>query len=181
MSDLSTEQRRTGVVTFKGNPMTLIGPEIKVGDKAPDFKLLANDLQPVTLNDALAGGTRAALIIIVPSIDTSVCSLETVKFNRQTAELAKDKVATYTISIDTPFAQKRWCSAENVNSVQLLSDFKDHHFGPTWGVLIEELGLLARSIFLVDKNGIVQYVEIVPEVAQEPKYDDVLAAAHALA
>src|SRR5665213_3498756 len=132
MSDTSNLQRRTGIVTFKGNPMTLVGPDIKVGDKAPDFKLLASDMQPVTLNDALANGARAALLIVVPSIDTSVCSLETVKFNRQTADLANDKVGTFTVSVDLPFAQKRWCTTEKVEHVQLLSDFKEHSFGTAY-------------------------------------------------
>jgi thioredoxin-dependent peroxiredoxin len=174
-------EERKGIVTFKGNPVTLVGPELKVGDQAPEFDLFTNDLQPFKLSDALAGGSRAALIIIVPSIDTSVCSLETVKFNRQTAELAKDKVATFTVSVDLPFAQKRWSSTEKVDNVQLLSDYKEHSFGPTWGVFIKELGLLARSIFLVDKTGVIRYVEIVPEVAQEPNYDEVLSAATSLA
>ena len=173
-------EERKGVVTFKGNPVTLIGPELKVGDKAPDFDLFTTDLQPFKLSDALAGGSRAALIIVVPSIDTSVCSLETVKFNRQTAELAKDKIATFTVSVDLPFAQKRWCSSEKVDNVQLLSDYKDHTFGPNWGVTIKELGLLARSVFLVDNAGVVRYVEIVPEIAMEPNYDDVIGAAKRL-
>jgi thiol peroxidase len=177
----STQEERRDVVTFKGNPVTLIGPELKVGDAAPDFDLYTTDLQPFKLDDALAGGTRAALIIVVPSIDTSVCSLETVRFNRQTADLAKEKVATFTVSVDLPFAQKRWCTAEKVEHVQLLSDFKEHTFGPAWGVYISELGLLARAIFLVDKSGIIRYVEVVPEIAREPNYDAVLGAATNLA
>jgi thiol peroxidase len=178
MADVFEE--RKGAVKFKGNAVTLVGPELKVGDMAPDFDLFTTDMQSFSLSDALANGTRAALIIVVPSIDTSVCSLETVKFNRQTADLAKDKMATFTISVDLPFAQKRWCSTEKVESVQLLSDYRDHRFGPTWGVLIKELGLLARAIFLVDKGGVLRYVEVVPEIALEPNYDDVLRAARGL-
>jgi thiol peroxidase len=177
----TTLEERKGVVTFKGNPVTLIGPELRVGDKAPEFILYSNDIQPFRLGDALAGGTRAALLIVVPSIDTSVCSLETVKFNRQTADLAKEKVGSFTISVDLPFAQKRWSAAEKVESIQLLSDYREHEFGPSYGVLIKELGLLARSVFLVDRFGIIQYVEVVPEIAQEPDYDTVLAEARKLA
>ncbi len=175
------EQERTGVVTFKGGPVTLVGPELKVGDKAPDFHLTSIDMQDFTLDSALAGGTRGALLIVIPSIDTSVCSLETVKFNRQTAHLAKEEVATFAISVNLPFAQKRWSAAEKVESIQLLSDFKTHEFGPSYGVLIKELALLARSVFLVDKTGVIRYIEIVPEVAQEPDYDTAIKAAESLA
>ncbi len=171
---------RKGVVTFKGNPMTLVGPELKVGDHAPEFDLLTTDVQPFKLSDALAGGSRAALLIVVPSIDTSVCSLETVKFNRRTAEMASDKVAAFGVSIDLPFAQKRWSAAEGVESLQMLSDYKDRAFGTAYGVFIKEIAMLARSVFLVDKDGVIRYVEIVPEVAQEPDYDKSLDAASKL-
>ena len=170
---------RSGVITFKGTPMTLVGPEIKPGDKAPDFALTANDLSTVTLSDALAGYTRAALLIVVPSIDTSVCSLETIKFNRHVTELPADKIAAYTVSEDLPFAQKRWCVAEKVTNLHLLSDYKGHAFGPAYGVLIRELGLLARAVFLVDRTGVVRTARIVPEVALEPDYVEVLSAARA--
>lgn len=176
-----TDAERTGVVTFKGNPMTLVGPALKTGDRAPDFQLVGNDLSEVTLNDALANGTRAALLIVVPSIDTSVCSLETAKFNKQVRDLAQDKIATYTVSEDLPFAQKRWAEQEQVKSLQLLSDYKHHTFGKAYGVLIKELGLLARSIFVVDNGGVIRYAHIVPEVAQEPDYDEVIAAARQVA
>jgi thiol peroxidase len=176
-----TDAERQGVVTFKGNPMTLVGPALKAADRAPDFHLVGNDLSGVTLNDALAGGSRAALLIVVPSIDTSVCSLETAKFNKQVRELPEGKIATFTISEDLPFAQKRWSEAEQVKSLQLLSDYKEHTFGRAYGVWIKELGLLARSIFIVDKNGIIQFAQIVPEIAQEPDYDEVLAAARDVA
>jgi thiol peroxidase len=171
---------RTGVVTFKGKPVTLVGPALSVGDKAPDFALKDNSLSTVTIREALAGGTRAALLIVVPSIDTSVCSLETVKFNRQVKGLPSDKVATYTISVDLPFAQKRWCEAEHVANIALLSDYSAHEFGPSYGVWIKELALHARSVFLVDKTGTLRYVHVVPEVAQEPDYDEVLSAVRSL-
>jgi len=177
MSLAASGIERSGVITFKGNPMTLVGPELKVGQTAPDFSLIANDLSVVTLKDALAGNTRAALLIVVPSIDTSVCSLETAKFNHQVADLPKDKLATYTISVDLPFAQKRWAAAESVENLHLISDYKTHEFGHEYGVWIKELGLLARSIFLIDKSGTLQAVSIVSEVAQEPDYEQVLTDA----
>lgn len=176
-----TEAERQGVVTFKGNPMTLVGPALQAGDRAPEFRLVGNDLSEVTLQDALGGGSRAALLIVVPSIDTSVCSLETAKFNKQIRDLPEGKIATYTVSEDLPFAQKRWSEQEQVKSLQLLSDYKYHTFGKAYGVLIKELGLLARSIFIVDKGGIIRFAEIVPEVAQEPDYDQVIAAARDIA
>ena len=160
--------------------MTLIGPELKVGEQAPEFDLLTTDVQPFQLSDALANGSRAALLIVVPSIDTSVCSLETAKFNKQTADLATDQVATFGVSVDLPFAQKRWSAAENVESLKLLSDYKDRSFGPAYGVFIKEIAMLARSVFLVDKGGVIRYIEIVPEVAQEPNYDKALEAARQL-
>lgn len=179
MTEVGLPERKN-VVTFKGNPMTLVGPELHVGDKAPGFSLVANDMSSVTLDTTLANGTRGALLIVVPSIDTSVCALETAKFNRQVAELPSDKIATYTISVDLPFAQKRWCTEEHVENLHLLSDYKEHTFGPRYGVLIKELNLLARSVFVVDKNSVIRYIEIVPEVALEPDYEAVIAAARAL-
>lgn len=171
---------RQGAVTFRGNPVTLVGDELKVGDPAPDFHLVANDLSDVRLSDLLAGHTRAVLMIVVPSIDTSVCSLETVKFNRHVAELPTDKIATFTVSVDLPFAQKRWCSAEKVANLSLLSAYRDPAFGPSYGVLIKELGLLARSVFLLDKDGIVRLATVVPEVAREPDYDQILSESRKL-
>jgi thiol peroxidase len=170
-------QERTGAITFKGNPMTLVGPKLSAGDHAPHFHLTANDLSALSLDDALDSGSRAALLIVVPSIDTSVCSLETAKFNKQIRDLPKSKIATFTISEDLPFAQKRWAEHEQVADLQLVSDYKDHSFGPAYGVWIKDLGLLARSVFLIDKEAVLRYVHIVPEVAQEPDYDEVLAKA----
>ncbi len=167
---------RAGVVTFKGNPLTLLGREVKVGDKAPDFKVVDNGLQAVTLADT-AGTAR--IFVAVPSLDTPVCDLETRRFNEEAAKLGDVKV--YVVSLDLPFAQKRWCGAAGVENVQTLSDYQDRSFGENYGVLIKELKLLARSVFVVDKNDTVTYVEIVPEVTSEPNYEAALAAAKAVA
>jgi thioredoxin-dependent peroxiredoxin len=170
---------RTDVVTFRGTPMTLVGRTLEIGDHAPEFSLIpaANTSATVTLADTLHQFTRAALLIIVPSIDTSVCALETVRFNREVANVPSDKLGVYTISVDLPYAQKRWSAAENINSIELLSDYKTRLFGPSYGVLIKELALYARSIFLIDKVGIIRYIEIVAETAREPDYQAVLEAA----
>ena len=173
-------QERTGQITFKGNPMTLIGPELKVGDKAPDFTLTSTDLGQVTWSEVSNNGERAVLLILVPSIDTSVCSLETNKFNKHVASLPADKIKVVTVSADTPFAQKRWATQENVNNIELLSDYRDHSFADAFGVRIKELALLTRAIYLIDKDRRVKYVELVSEVATEPDYDAVLKAARGL-
>jgi len=167
---------RSGQITFKGKPMTLIGPELKVGDKAPEFGLVDADLQSLSWDDISAGGTRAGLMILIPSIDTSVCSLETGKFNKHVANLPSDKVKTVVISADTPFAQKRWAVKEQVNNLQMLSDHKRKEFADAFGVHMKELGLLARAIYLVDKDRTIRYIQTVPEVATEPDYDAVLKA-----
>ncbi|MBN1818995.1 MAG: thiol peroxidase [Sedimentisphaerales bacterium] len=167
---------RTGVVTFKGGPLTLLGPEIKVGQKAPDFTVLANDLSPVTLA-SLAGKVR--IFSVVPSLDTGVCDTQTRKFNEQAASLSGD-IAILTISMDLPFAQARWCGAAGVDKVQTLSDHRDASFGMAYGLLIKELRLLARAVVVVDKAGLVKYVQIVPEVTTEPDYQAAIQAAKAL-
>lgn len=167
---------RAGAVTFKGNPLTLLGREVKVGDKAPDFKVVDTGLQAVTLADT-AGATR--IFVAVPSLDTPVCDLETRRFNEEAAKLGDVKV--YVVSLDLPFAQKRWCGAAGVKNVQMLSDYQDRSFGENYGVLIKELKLLARSVFVVDKHDTVTYVEVVPEVTNEPNYDAALKAAQAAA
>ena len=174
------EQERTGQITFKGTPMTLVGPELKVGDTAPDFILTSTDLGQVTWDDLTNHGEKALLLIMVPSIDTSVCSLETNKFNKHVASLPQDKIKVVTVSADTPFAQKRWVAQENVNNIQLLSDYRDHVFADTFGVRIKELALLTRATYLIDKNRVVRYVELVSEVATEPDYDAALRAARKL-
>ena len=175
-----TAQERTGQITFKGSPMTLIGPELKVGDTAPDFTLISNGLSQVTWEDVSNNGQRAVLLILVPSIDTSVCSLETNKFNKHVASLPADKIKVITVSADTPFAQKRWVAQENVNNIELLSDYRDHSFADAFGVRIKELALLTRATYLIDKDRTVKYVELVSEVATEPDYDAVLRAAREL-
>jgi thiol peroxidase len=160
--------------------MTLVGNELKAGDKAPDFYLCDSNLGLATLNDVLAGNSRAALLIVVPSVDTSVCALETVKFNKHVKELPTEKIATYTISVDLPFAQKRFTSSERVANLSLLSAYRDHCFGPNYGVFIKELGLLARSIFLIDSAGIIRSTFVMSEVAMEPDYDAALKEARAI-
>ena len=163
---------RTGLVTIKGNPLTLVGTEIAVGDKAPDFTALDNDLSPVSLS-AFAG--KKIIIASVPSLDTPVCDVEVHRFNEEATRLSED-VVVLTISMDLPFAQKRWCGAAGVERVQTLSDHRDASFGESYGVLIKELRLLARAVFVIDAESIVRYIQLVSEVTQEPDYDGVLKA-----
>jgi len=165
-------QERTGVITFKGNPMTLLGPDVKVGDAAPGFTVVDTGLQPVTLGDS-SGKVR--LITVVPSLDTPVCDTMTRKFNEQVASLPDDVVA-YTVSLDLPFAQKRWCGNAGIEKVRTLSDYQERSFGLAYGLLIKELKLLARAVFVIDRNGKVAYREIVGEVTAEPDYAAALAA-----
>ena len=165
-------QERPSAVTFKGNPLTLVGPELKAGQKAPAFQLTANDLSTATLA-ASAGKTR--LISVVPSLDTPVCDMQTRRFNQEAAKLPAD-IVVLTVSMDLPFAQKRWCGAAGVDKITTLSDYKDHSFGPAYGVRIKELGLLARSIFIVDPSNTIRYVEYVKEVTNHPNYDAALDA-----
>jgi thiol peroxidase len=172
-------QKRPNAVTFKGKPLALVGPQLKAGDKAPDFHTVNGGLEVVTLAQTPA---QARLFSVVPSLDTPVCSLQTKKFNESLGAL-KDKVAAFTVSLDMPFAQKRFCSAENVTNIQNLSDVHDHSFGQNYGVLIEglPLPLLSRAVFVVDKNGTITYAEYVPEVGAHPNYDAALAALNAVA
>ena len=169
------QERKT--VTFKGNPITLIGPELKAGDKAPDFKLLANDLSEVTLASS-KGKTR--LISVVPSLDTPVCDLQTKRFNEEAGKLPKD-VVVYTVSVDLPFAQKRWCGASSATNIQTLSDHRETSFGTAYGALIKELRLLARAVFIIGADDKIQYAEYVKEVTQHPNYDAALNALKAAA
>jgi thioredoxin-dependent peroxiredoxin len=163
---------RSGIVTMRGNPLTLVGPEITVGQKAPDFSVVTNEMESVTLAD-YAGKTLA--LVSVPSLDTPVCAVETRRFNAEAAKLGPD-VRILTISMDLPFAQKRWCGAMGIDKVETLSDHREASFGLQYGVLIKELRLLARSVFVVNKQGVVTYAEIVREVSDEPYYVGVLAA-----
>ncbi|KKE79070.1 thiol peroxidase [Oceanobacillus caeni] len=159
-------------VTFSQEPVTLVGNEVKVGDKAPNFTVLSNELKEVTL-DNYEG--KVKLITAVPSVDTGVCAAETRRFNEEAAKM--ENVQVLTISMDLPFAQARWCAAEGIENVDTLSDHKDASFGESYGVLMKENRLLARAIFVVDSNNQVTYVEYVPEVTDHPNYEAAIEAA----
>jgi len=161
-----------GVVTMKGKPVMLAGEAVRAGDRAPDFTVLANDLSEVKLRSFRG---KVCVISSVPSLDTPVCDNQTRRFNEEAGKLGED-VVVLTISMDLPFAQKRWCGAAGVENVQTLSDHRDASFGRAFGVLIEELRLLARAVFIVDKEGTLRYVQIVPELTQQPDYEVVLEA-----
>jgi thiol peroxidase len=165
-------EEHAGKITMRGNPLTLVGKELKVGDQAPDFRVLDNDLSPVQFASYRG---KICVISSVPSLDTPVCDMETRRFNDEAGKLGSD-VVILTISMDLPFAQKRWCGAAGVDKVITLSDHLDASFGEAYGVLIKELRLLARAVFVVDQEGIVQYIQLVKEVANEPDYEAVLDA-----
>ena len=167
---------RAGAVTMKGNPLTLIGPQLKVGDQGPDFTLVTPELQEFKLS-SLRG--KIVVISAVPSLDTSVCDRETRRFNEEAAKLG-DYVVILTISMDLPFAQKRWCGAAGIERVKTLSDHRDASFGQSYGVLIKELRLLARTVFVLDKNGRITYIQALKELTTEPSYDEVLKAVASL-
>lgn len=157
-------------VTFGNDPVTLLGDEIKVGDQAPQFTVLSNDMEEVNLDDYKG---KVKLISAVPSLDTGVCSEQTKRFNEEADKL--DNVQVLTISMDLPFAQTRWCAANGIKNLDVLSDHRDADFGEKYGVLIKELRLLARAIFVVDSNDKVTYVEYVSEATNHPNYDEALA------
>ncbi len=163
---------RSGKITMKGNPLTLMGQELKIGDMAPDVVLANNDLAPVSLSSYHG---KVCIISSVPSLDTPVCDMETRRFNEEAGALGDD-VAIITVSMDLPFAQKRWCGAAGVDKVITLSDYGDMSFGNAYGVLIKELKLLARSVFVLDRQGIIQYIQLVNEVTEEPNYQEILDA-----
>src|SRR5881396_3606887 len=165
---------RPGATTMRGNPLTLIGPELKVGDKAPDFKLVDNGLKDVTLADT---GHNVRIISVVPSLDTPVCDTQTKRFNEEVTKLPG--VDILTVSMDLPFAQKRWCGAFGVDRVKMLSDHRSGSFGEAYGTLIKDLRIESRAIFVLDKDNIIRHVEYVKEVADHPNYDAALAAAKA--
>src|SRR5688572_1701016 len=167
-------QERTGIVTMKGKPQTLVGPALKAGDKAPDFEAVNTALEPVNLASSKG---KARLFATVPSLDTPVCSLETKRFAQEIGKLGGN-VQFYTVSADLPFAQKRWCGAENVK-VDTISDHRKLSFAESYGVLMKELRILARAIFVVDPSDKITYVQIVPEIASEPDYDKAIQAARA--
>ena len=163
---------RTGAATFQGAPLTLLGPILKVGDKAPEFLLLANDLSPVTLKDS-AGKVR--LISVVPSLDTGVCDAQTRRFNVEIGKCGANVIG-YTVSADLPFAQARWCGAAGIENIQTLSDHRDMAFGNAYGTHIKELRLESRAVFIVDAHDVVRYFEYVGEVTDHPDYDAALKA-----
>jgi len=167
---------KSGIITFKGNPMTLVGPELKVGGVAPDFAVVDNSLAPATL--ATYAG-KVKIISAVPSLDTPVCDTETRRFNQEAASLPGN-VVVLTVSLDLPFAQKRWCGAAGIEKVVTLSDYRERSFGLGYGVLIKELLLLTRAVFVLDADNIIRYIQIVPEVTAEPDYAAAIAAAKAL-
>lgn len=169
-------EERTGIVTMKGNPLTLVGKEIKVGDAAPDVTLLDNDLSPIKLSSFRG---KVCVMASVPSLDIAVCDLETRKFNENASALGPD-AAILAVSMDLPFAQKRWCGGAGVTNVQTLSDHKEAAFGASYGVLIKDLRLLARAVFVVDKEGVVRYIEVVREQTNEPNYEAALDAVRKL-
>jgi thiol peroxidase len=160
---------------MKGNPLTLVGPELKAGDRAPDFKVLDRELNEVSLEDC-SGKVR--LISVTPSLDTSVCDMQARRFNEEAAKLGD--VTVLNISMDLPFAIDRFCTAAGIDNVQALSDHRDASFGENYGVLIKELRLLARSIFVIDRDDTIKYVEIVPEITDHPNYEKALEAANKL-
>ncbi len=166
---MATITRRT--VTLKGKPLPLAGPELKVGEKAPDFRMVAIDQSEVTLADSRG---KVRLLSVVHSLDTSVCDLQTQRFEEEAGRF--EDVVIYTISFDLPFAQARYCGAHSIKNLKTLSDHRDASFARSYGVLIEPLRLSSRAIFIIDRDGIIRYVEYVPEVAQHPDYDRAIAA-----
>ena len=172
-----TMMERPGIVTMKGNPLTLLGPELKVGEAAPDFEVIDNNLSPVRFSSFHG---KICLIASVPSLDTPVCDIETRRFNTEAGKLSPE-INILTISMDLPFAQKRWCGAAGVDKVITLSDHKEASFGMAYGVLIKELRLLARAIFVVDRQGIIRHIQIVKDLTEEPDYDQVIGLVKTLA
>ncbi len=167
---------RTGVTTFQGKPLTLIGPALAVGGDAPHFTLTANDLSDLRC-ETYHG--KIMVLSVVPSLDTSVCATQTRTFNQRATQLSQE-VVVLAVSMDLPFAQKRFCGAEGIDRVITASDYKHRSFGPAFGVLIKELGLLARAVFVIDRKGKLAHVEYVPEITTEPNYDAALRAVRAL-
>ncbi len=169
-------QERFGIVTFKGEPLTLLGPELKVGDLAPPFTLVDTDLQPVSLADTHG---KVRLITVVPSLDTPVCDAMTRRFNEEAARLSDDLVV-YTVSVDLPFAQKRWCGNAGIERIRTLSDYQERAFGLGYGLLVKEIKLLARAVLVIDRQGRIAYRQIVGEIAEEPNYQAALEAVRKL-
>jgi|SRR3954447_205673 len=166
---------RQGATTFKGNPMTLVGPELNAGDKAPDFEVVDGTLQPVSLDKT---GDSVRIFSVVPSLDTPVCDMQTKRFNTEASKLPNVKI--FTISMDLPFAQKRYCDAFAVDNVKMLSDHKTGSFGSAYGTLIKEWRVESRAIFVVDRDNTIRHAEYVKEVADHPNYDAALSKAREL-
>ena len=165
-------EEHTGSITMRGNPLTLLGKELHPGEPAPDVEVLDNSLQPVKLSNYRG---KVCVISSVPSLDTPTCDMETRRFNDEAGKLSSD-VVILTISMDLPFAQKRWCGAAGVERVITLSDHRQAEFGDAYGMLIKELRLLARAVFVVDQSGIIRHIQLVKEIAEEPDYDAVIQA-----
>lgn len=165
---------RHGAITFKGEPMTLVGTTPEVGETAPEFTVVGMDLQPVSLSDFKG---QRVIISTVPSLDTGVCAEQTNRFNFETATL---DTRVLTVSMDLPFAQKRFCMDHSIHNVVAASDYKDRTFATKYGLLIKELALIARAVFVLDRDGTIAYREIVPEVSSHPDYDSALAAVNRL-
>jgi thioredoxin-dependent peroxiredoxin len=167
---------RPGATTLRGNPLTVLGPQLKAGDRAPDFHAVDDGLKPV---DLAATGEGVRVFSVVPSLDTPVCDAQTKRFNEEAGKLPN--VSIYTISMDLPFAQKRWCGAFGVDHVKMISDHRDGSFGEAYGTLIKDLRIMSRAIFVVDPGNTIRYVEYVKEVADHPNYESALGAARSLA
>jgi thiol peroxidase len=167
---------RTAAITLRGNPKNLVGPELKAGDTAPNFEVVDTGLKTVTLADT---GDGVRIFSVVPSLDTPVCDLQTKKFNEEATKLPNVKI--YTISMDLPFAMKRWCGAMGVDNLVMLSDHRTGNFGAAYGTMIEDLRIEARAIFVVDSANVIRHVEYVGEVGNHPNYDAALEAARSLA
>lgn len=167
---------RKGIVTIKGNPLALLGAELKIGDKSPDFTVLDGDLKEISLKD-FSG--KIKLISVTPSLDTPVCDMQSRRFNQEAAKLPEN-VAVLNISMDLPFAISRFCTTAGIDKVKAYSDHRDASFGSAYGVLIKELRLLARSIFVLDKDNVIRYIEVVPEVTSHPDYDKALKEVNSL-
>ena len=163
---------RSNIVRSKGDPVTLLGAEIAVGDKAPDFRMVDSSLRPVTLKDSSG---RVRLFSVIPSIDTGICAIQTKTFNTR-AQQVSDKVKLFAVSVDLPYAQSRFVEAKRIDKMTMLSDYQDRSFGMNYGTLIKETKLLARSVFIVDETDTVRYIQYVPEMSNEPDYDAALNA-----
>jgi thioredoxin-dependent peroxiredoxin len=166
---------RTAATTMRGKPLTLLGPELRAGEKAPDFEAVTDALQPVNLEKT---GHAVRIFSVIPSLDTPVCDAQTKRFNEEAAKL--DGIEIYTISMDLPFAQKRWCGAFGIDKIKMLSDHRSGSFGENYGTMIKDLRIESRAIFVLDQDGTIKHVEYVKEVADHPNYEAALAAAKSL-